>query len=105
MEVTANIFPQNRPLYPTLRSKLLYPLRQWLENMEVCDPQLARRICRMIPAHCPFARDVNVLGHHLFRIPPLCKINPLYDELMELRFRALSFLADVCGEDISIYCQ
>ncbi|MDE5116162.1 MAG: nitrogenase, partial [Trichodesmium sp. St2_bin2_1] len=29
---------------------------------------------------------------------------PLYNELIHLRFRALCYLADVCGEDITSYC-
>ncbi len=32
------------------------------------------------------------------------KLNPLYEQLIGLRFRALTFLADVCGEDITGYC-
>ncbi|MDY7024694.1 MAG: Mo-dependent nitrogenase C-terminal domain-containing protein, partial [Cyanobacteriota bacterium] len=36
-------------------------------------------------------------------IPPLCKLNPVYDELISLRFRALCYLADECGEDITPY--
>ncbi|WP_333281761.1 MULTISPECIES: Mo-dependent nitrogenase C-terminal domain-containing protein [unclassified Microcoleus] len=44
------------------------------------------------------------MGHHLFHIPPMCKLNPLYEELVGLRFRSLSFLADVCGEDVTPYC-
>jgi hypothetical protein len=33
----------------------------------------------------------------------LCKLNPLYEQLVGLRFRALSYLADDCGEDVSQY--
>ena len=58
----------------------------------------------MIPAQCPFERDVKVFGHTLFHIPPLCKLNPLYEEVVALRFRAMCYLADECGEDISAYC-
>jgi hypothetical protein len=32
------------------------------------------------------------LGRHLFHIPPLCHFNPVYNELIALRFRALLFL-------------
>ena len=62
------------------------------------------QICKLVPAQCPFARDINVFGKTLFRIPPLCKINPAYDDLMALRFQALSFLVDQCGEDVSQFC-
>jgi len=34
----------------------------------------------------------------------MCQINPLYDQLVYLRFRSLTFLADECGEDISEFC-
>ncbi|WP_445243230.1 MULTISPECIES: Mo-dependent nitrogenase C-terminal domain-containing protein [unclassified Microcoleus] len=35
---------------------------------------------------------MQLLGHHLFYIPPMCKLNPVYEELMGLRFPSLSFL-------------
>jgi hypothetical protein len=58
----------------------------------------------MIPAQCPFERDVKLFGHKIVHIPPLCKLNPIYEQLVGLRFRALSYLADDCGEDVSPYC-
>ncbi|URR35347.1 Mo-dependent nitrogenase C-terminal domain-containing protein [Thermosynechococcus sp. HN-54] len=82
---------------------LLWPLRQWLEHLEVHDRQLAHRLCRLIPAQCPFERDIVVAKWHI-HIPPLCHLNPLYEELMVLRYRALCYLADECHEDISAYC-
>lgn len=83
---------------------VLKPLRQWLENLEVNNPKLAHRLCKLIPAQCPFERDVKLFGRTLFHIPPMCKLNPLYEEVVMLRFRALCYLADECGEDISAYC-
>ncbi|NJR60273.1 MAG: hypothetical protein HC769_16410 [Cyanobacteria bacterium CRU_2_1] len=44
------------------------------------------------------------LDYPLTHIPPLCKLNPFYEEIMMLRFKALQFLADVCCEDVTIYC-
>ncbi|NJL21485.1 MAG: nitrogenase [Leptolyngbyaceae cyanobacterium SM1_3_5] len=82
----------------------LKPLRQWLDNVKVSTPNQAHTICKRIPSQCPFERDVTLFGRTLFHIPPLCKLNPLYDELVGLRFRALCYLADECGEDISQYC-
>lgn len=82
----------------------LSPLRSWLNNIEVKHPQVAHRLCHLIPAQCPFARNISLFGRSLFKIPPLCKLNPLYNELMTLRFRAICYLADECGEDISNYC-
>jgi len=81
----------------------LKPLRQWLDNLTIHDRIFAHKLCALIPAQCPFERDVKVLGKTLFHIPPLCKLNPIYDELVYLRFRAMSYLADECGEDVSIY--
>ncbi|MDX2217223.1 MAG: Mo-dependent nitrogenase C-terminal domain-containing protein [Oculatellaceae cyanobacterium bins.114] len=83
---------------------LLRPLRQWLDNIKVCDAHVARRLCRLIPAQCPFERTIQLFGRTLLHIPPMCKLNPLYDEVVALRFRALCYLADECGEDISSYC-
>jgi hypothetical protein len=83
---------------------LLKPLRTRLSSIEINHPKLARRICHLIPAQCPFARKIQLCGRTIANIPPLCKINPLYEDLMALRFRALCYLADECGEDISAYC-
>jgi hypothetical protein len=80
------------------------PIRRWIDCIEVRTPQAARSICKLIPAQCPFERDVKAFGRTLLHIPPLCKLNPIYDELVGLRFRALCYLADECGEDISPYC-
>ena len=85
-------------------SKMLQPLRNHLEHKEISDRIFAHRLCRLIPAQCPFERKIQFFGHVLISIPPLCKLNPLYDDLMTLRFRALSYLAEEWGEDISQYC-
>lgn len=76
-----------------------------LDGITITDPQTAHLICRLIPAQCPFERDVKIKGHLLFHIPAMCKLNPLFDQLIDLRFRALTFLADHCGEDVTRYCQ
>jgi tellurite resistance protein len=89
--------PPGSPLDP------LQPVRQWLDRMQVQDPQVARFLCRLIPSQCPFERDVVLFGKKIVHIPPMCKINPLYEQLVGLRFRALSYLADDLGEDISAY--
>lgn len=102
-EVTVNAAPKakataKKPLEP------LKPLRQWMDNLQVRDAKLAHRLCKMIPAQCPFERDIKLFSKVLFHIPPMCKLNPLYDEVVGLRFRALCYLADECGEDIAAYC-
>lgn len=83
---------------------LLQPVRDWLDKVDVQEPKIAHFLCKMIPSQCPFERDVKLFGRTIAHIPPLCKLNPLYDQLVGLRFRALSYLADVCNEDISSYC-
>lgn len=76
------------------------PMRCWLNQLEIHNVMLARFICRLIPAQCPFARTISWKGSTVIVIPPLCKLNPLYEELIGLRFRALCYLADQCREDI-----
>jgi len=83
---------------------LLQPLRQWLDSLEIENRKLALFLARMIPAQCPFERDVTLFGRKIAHIPPMCKLNPLYDQLVGLRFRALCYLVDQCGEDIQSYC-
>ncbi|MEH2246377.1 Mo-dependent nitrogenase C-terminal domain-containing protein [Nostoc sp.] len=83
--------------------KALHPLRDWLDRLDIQDPRVARFLCKMIPSQCPFERDVTLFGRKIVHIPPMCKINPLYEQLVGLRFRALSCLADKCGEDVSPY--
>ncbi|MEO0533831.1 MAG: Mo-dependent nitrogenase C-terminal domain-containing protein [Cyanobacteria bacterium P01_A01_bin.123] len=81
----------------------LAPAREWLDKLDVHDQHMARFLCKMIPSQCPFERDVKLFGHKIVHIPPMCKINPLYEQLVGLRFRALSYLADDCGEDVTPY--
>lgn len=87
-----------------LNSTLLQPLRYWLDNLEIHNPNLAHSICKIIPVQCPFERDLSLFGRKFVHIPPLCQLNPLYDHLVALRFRALCYLADECGEDVRCYC-
>ena len=83
---------------------LLQPLRQWLDKIEIHNRELAKFIAKLIPAQCPFERDIMLFGRKIAHIPPMCKLNPLYNELVYLRFRALCYLVDKCGEDIQSYC-
>ncbi|MBK1987764.1 Mo-dependent nitrogenase C-terminal domain-containing protein [Sphaerospermopsis aphanizomenoides BCCUSP55] len=83
---------------------LLQPIRQWLDAIEIHNRKLAKLIAKLIPAQCPFERDIVLFGHKIAHIPPMCKLNPLYDQLVGLRFRALCYLVDQCGEDIQSYC-
>ncbi len=83
---------------------VLHPVRDWLDGISIDDPRLARFLCKTIPSQCPFERDVVLFGRKVVHIPPMCKLNPLYEQLVGLRFRALSYLADDCDEDITPYC-
>lgn len=87
-----------------LASMLLQPLRQRLESFEIENPQVAKFIAKSIPAQCPFEREIFLFGRKVAHIPPMCKLNPFYEQLVSLRFRALCYLADRCGEDIQAYC-
>ena len=79
-----------------------YPLRRWVDNIKVTNDRLAHFLCNLIPCSCPFERDITLFGR-TFHIPALCKINPLYNEVVSLRLRALSYLEGDCGEDITKY--
>jgi hypothetical protein len=105
-ELPVNTIPTRRTSQVSAQPEFDFfsPIRRWLDKVEVQNPDLAHRICQLIPAQCPFERDVKVFGRTLFHIPPMCKLNPVYDQVVALRFRALCYLADVCGEDISAYC-
>jgi len=82
----------------------LKPFKNFVNSIQIENPNLAHIICKLIPNQCPFEREIRVFDRLLFYIPPLCKLNPLYDEVVGLRFRALCFLADNCNENISKYC-
>jgi hypothetical protein len=86
----------------TPKHDILRPFRHWVNQLEVTNRQFAHWICRVIPCCCPFERDISLLGHTL-HVPALCKLNPLYNELVGLRFRALAYLSDVCHEDVTRY--
>ena len=82
----------------------LQPIRQWLDNIKIQNPETAKALCQTIPSRCPFERTISLFGHTVLSIPPLCKLNPFYEQIVGLRFRALCYLADECGEDVSRYC-
>ncbi|MBV9386857.1 MAG: Mo-dependent nitrogenase C-terminal domain-containing protein [Chroococcidiopsidaceae cyanobacterium CP_BM_ER_R8_30] len=92
---------------------------QWFNQIEVDNPEMAQFLCRVIPASCPFEREIKLFDYTLFHIPPLCKLNPFYEQIVDLRFKALSYLAtasltnassleiamtDACSGDIALYC-
>lgn len=81
---------------------ILNPLRRLVDSIAVKNARFAHLICQVIPCCCPFERNFKLFGR-TYHIPALCKLNPLYDEFVMLRFRALSYLADECGEDVTKY--
>jgi Mo-dependent nitrogenase C-terminus len=83
---------------------ILNPIRHWINNCPINNKLTAHRICKFIPAQCPFERDIRFLGYTVLHIPPLCKLNPFFEEFVGLRFQALCYLAEECGEDVSQYC-
>jgi hypothetical protein len=93
-----------KELFATKKIDLLQPLRNKLDSLEIKNRQFAKLIAKLIPAQCPFERDITLFGRKIAHIPPMCKLNPLYDQFVGLRFRALCYLVDKCGEDIQSYC-
>ncbi|MEH2357941.1 Mo-dependent nitrogenase C-terminal domain-containing protein [Nostoc sp.] len=87
-----------------LDNSFLNQIRYQLESVEIHNSNLARLLCKIIPSNCPFERTVTVFGRTLLRIPPLCKLNPLYEQIVTLRFKCLLYLVNECGEDARKYC-
>lgn len=81
---------------PKISLNVVQVLRQWLDQIEIHDPKIAQLLSNVIPGQCPFERDIVIFGRKLGHIPPLCKLNPFYEQLVGLRFRALCFLAEDC---------
>jgi Mo-dependent nitrogenase C-terminus len=79
----------------THKLDLLLSIRQKLDAIEIRNSKSARFLCRVIPASCPFASDIKLFGDLIVHIPPLCKLNPLYEQLIGLRFRAIYYLTQL----------
>lgn len=79
-------------------------IKHQLEAIEIDNPKLARFLCKIIPAQCPFERRIKFFSYTLLYIPPLCKLNPFYEQVVGLRFRSLCYLVDKCKEDATRYC-
>lgn len=94
---------RRRSPFPKFRfPDFLAPIRYLIDRIEVSDRAFAHFLCRLIPCACPFERDIRWFGSKI-HIPPLCKLNPFYDEFVGLRFRSLAYLSDVCHEDVTHY--
>ena len=70
---------------------LLLQITEILFSIKV---EVAKLVSSVIPASCPFARNLSVCGYSI-HIPPLCKFNPLYPQLMSLRFQAMTFISQI----------
>ncbi len=101
----SNNTPKSASCIPANIFQPLKSVRHWLDSIHVQDRHLAHLLCKLIPSQCPFERDIVLFGKTILHIPPLCKLNPFYNEVVYLRFRAMSYLADECGEDVSVYSQ
>ena len=83
----------------------LKPLRNWLENLNISNPQASAQAVSTDPIPMSLSSAISIyLGARSYIFPPMCKLNPLYEEVVMLRFKAMCYLADECGEDISQYC-
>ncbi|MFN6487311.1 MULTISPECIES: Mo-dependent nitrogenase C-terminal domain-containing protein [unclassified Nostoc] len=87
-----------------LDNSLLNQIRSQLESVEIHNSNLAKLLCKIIPSNCPFERTLKLFGRTLLHIPPLCKLNPLYEQIVGLRFKCLLYLVNECGEDARKYC-
>jgi len=88
--VTKSNFDLCLDLCLDLWKNLWKPIKNWLNNLEIQTTTFAK-LCAVIPAQCPFERNISI-GKFTIKIPPLCHLNPLYEELIQLRYKALIFL-------------
>jgi hypothetical protein len=72
---------------------MITSLKKALSGISITNAIQATLLKGLIPSTCPFARTIH-LGTYKLVIPPLCKINPLYEELMLLRYKADCYLAE-----------
>ena len=83
--------------------KPLDPLKQWLDDLDPRDERISSFIVQLIPSQCPFERDIILFGRTLVHVPAMCKINPLYQQLVALCFRCLGHLS--MDEQLRISCR
>ena len=81
------------PFWNPLRF-LINAIKTGLDAIQIRTAWQATWICRLIPSHCPFERDIR-LGNRTIHIPSFCQINPVYEQLIALRMRAATYLAEV----------
>lgn len=99
-QTTTNVKRSRQPECPVAIKRMMRPIQEWLDAVEINDPDAARLLYKIIPGQCPFEREINLFGQTILRIPPLCKLNPFYEQLVAVRFRAMCYLVDECGESL-----
>lgn len=90
-------FIDSTKIFPVIHgyaSKIFDRVSHFIAEFEIQNTEIAELLTKLIPDSCPFERDIQLFGHTVLHVPPLCKLNPLYDSLMTLRFRALTFLSE-----------
>ncbi|MDJ0574896.1 MAG: Mo-dependent nitrogenase C-terminal domain-containing protein [Xenococcaceae cyanobacterium MO_234.B1] len=87
----------------TIIFPVLHLLRRRLESIEIKSPLVARFVCQIILASCPFERKIKLFNQTILSIPPLCKLNPFYEQFVALRFKSLVYLEEKCGKDRTFY--
>lgn len=70
-----------------LHSFSLVVLCTYNENGVNMNFYLAQLISK-VPSTCPFARTIKI-GDLKFTVPPMCKLNPFYNQIMSARVEAL----------------
>ncbi len=70
----------------------LAPLRTWINEFDVRNVWVAQWICHLIPNTCSAGYDLDLFGQTWLHLPSPCELNPLTEELIDLRFRAADFL-------------
>ena len=96
----SSLQPPTPNRFQIILDTILAPMRSRLDQIQITDRDTAHLLCKLIPAQCPFERDIQLFGRTVAHIPPMCKLNPLYDQFVGLRFRSLCYLVDVCGETV-----
>jgi hypothetical protein len=68
--------PRSTRCRQTLNLDLFRPLRQWVSHLRVETPRRARKVAELIPAQCPFERDIVLYGRSIAHIPPPVQAQP-----------------------------
>ena len=66
------------------------PLKQWLDSLDLGDEMIFSFVVQLFPSQCPFERDfIFLVACWSLSFPPMCKIHPLFEQLVALRFRCI----------------